>query len=87
LDVTEDVVIVNAADTEAPAPTVTDAGTVTPALLLAKATTAPPAAAGPFSVTVLAVVDPPPTTVFGDNVTADTPAGCTVRPVLTVTPL
>ena len=86
LAVTAVVVIVNAAETDVPPATVTDAGTVTPELLLASVTTAPPEGAGPFNVTLFAVVDPPPTTVFGDNVTAETPGGDTVKLPVTVLP-
>ena len=77
--VTAVVVMLNAADTVAPAATVTVAGAVAAPLLLISITTAPPAGAGPFSVTVFAVVDPPPTTDAGDNVTTVGTGGCTVR--------
>jgi hypothetical protein len=86
-DVTPVVVIVNAGETDVPPATVTDGGTVTPALLLLSVTTAPPDGAGPFNVTLFAVVDPPPTTVFGDKVTVETPGGDTVRLPVTVMPL
>ena len=79
--------MVNAGETDAPAATVTEAGTVTPELLLPSVTTAPPDGAGPFRVTLLAVVDTPPTTEIGDNVTVETPGGDTVKPLFTVTPL
>ena len=47
-----------------PATTVTDAGTVAAPFRLDKATTAPPAGAGPDSVTVQ-VLDAPPAIVAG----------------------
>ena len=58
----------------APAATVTLAGTVAAALSLESATCAPPAGAGPFSVTV-AVEAFPPVTLAGVSVSADTVAG------------
>jgi len=84
--VTAVVVIVNAGDTVAPAATVTVPGTVAAALLLISVTTAPPAGAGPFSVTVFAVVDVPPTTDPGLRFTADALGGCTVKPPFAATP-
>jgi hypothetical protein len=66
--VTVVVVIVNDGETDAPAATVTDGGTVALGSLLARVTTAPPAGAGPFSATVFAVVDAPPSTDMGDRV-------------------
>jgi len=82
------VVMVNAGDTEAPPATVTEAGTVAAAgLLLVSVTTAPPAAAGPFSVTVFAVIDVPPKTDAADKVTTDGLGGCTVKVPVAVTPL
>jgi len=79
--------MVKAGETDAPAATVTVAGTVTDGLLLLSVTTAPPAGAAPFNVTVLAVVDTPPATVAGDSVTADTPGGTTFNVAVTVVPL
>jgi hypothetical protein len=64
-----------------PAATITEAGTVTPALLLARVTTAPPDGAAALSATV-PFVDLPPTTEDGDNVTAEiaaTPPEVTVK--------
>jgi len=81
------VVMVNAGDTVAPPATVTEAGTVAAGLLLVSVTTAPPAGAGPFSVTVFNVVEVPPTTDAGDNVTADGPGGCTVKIAVAAGPL
>jgi len=79
-ELTELVVMVNAGDTVAPPATVTEAGTVAAAgLLLVSVTTAPPAGAGPFSVTVFAVVDVPPSTDAGDNVTTDGLGASTVN--------
>jgi hypothetical protein len=84
--VTAVVVMVNAGETVAPAATVTEAGTVATALLLVIVTAVPPAGAGPLSVTVLTVVDAPPTTNAGDKVTADGLGGCTVKVPVAVTP-
>jgi hypothetical protein len=64
------VVIANVGDTVWPAATVTEAGTVTAALLLVSVTTAPPDGAAASSVTV-PLVDVPPTMEDGDKVTAD----------------
>ena len=62
----------------APAATVTDAGTWAAAVFeLVKVTTAPPAGAGPFNVTV-PVEDAPPTTDVGDKPTALRAAGAAV---------
>ena len=63
------VVMVNDGETIAPPATVTEAGTVALGELLVSVTTAPPDGAGPFSATVFAVVDAPPTTDMGDRVT------------------
>jgi hypothetical protein len=79
--------MLKAAETDAPPATVTEAGTVTDGLLLASVTTAPPVGAGPFSVTVLAVVEVPPATVAGERFTAETPGGTTFNAAVLVTPL
>jgi hypothetical protein len=55
-------------DLSAPAGTVTDAGGVAAGFPLDSTTTAPPGGAGPFRVTVLAVVVPLPVTDVGDSV-------------------
>jgi len=86
LATTAEVVMVNAGDREAPAATVTEAGTTAAALLLVRVTSAPPAGAGPFSVTVLAVVDPPPTTEDGDSVTKVGLGGSTVSVAVGIAP-
>ena len=87
-ELTELVVMVNAGDTVAPAATVTEAGTVAAAgLPLVSVTTTPPAGAGPLSVTVFAVVDVPPSTDAGDNVTADGLGASTVNVAGAVTAL
>jgi hypothetical protein len=85
-ELTELVLMVNTGETEAPAATVTEAGTVAAALLLVSVTTAPPAGAGPLSVTVFKVVDAPPKTDDGDKVTNDGLGGCKVKLPITVTP-
>jgi hypothetical protein len=85
--VTADVVMVNVGETVAPAATVTEAGTPTPGSLLVRVTTAPPAGAGLLSVTLLAVVETPPTTEGGDRVTESTVTGLTVRFAPFCTPL
>jgi len=85
-ELTELVLMVNTGETEAPAATVTEAGTVAAALLLVSVTTAPPAGAGPLSVTVFKVVDVPPKTDDGDKVTNDGLGGCKVKLPITVTP-
>src|SRR3954454_6790968 len=87
-DVTEMTgVVVTANDAVvAPAPTVTEAGTAaTVVLLLVSVTTAPPAGAGPFSVT-LPVLPLPPATTDGFNVT-EPRRGFTTRAAVLVTPL
>ena len=78
------VVMVNAGETVAPAATVAEAGTAALGSLLVKVTTAPPDGAGALRVTVLSVVDPPPTTEAGDNVTAETAGGDTVSESVTL---
>jgi len=80
------VIIVNAGDTVAPAATVTVPGTVVLGSLLISVTIAPPAGAGPFSVTVFAVVDVPPTTDPGLRFTAVGLGGCTVKLPFAATP-
>lgn len=87
LAVTAVVVMVNTGDTDAPPATVTEAGTAATALLLASVTTAPLEAAGPVSVTVLAIVDVPPTTDAGDKVTAEALGGNTVNVAVAGVPL
>jgi len=86
LTVTAVVVIVNAGDTVVPPATVTEAGTVVLGSLLVSVTTAPPAGAGPFSVTVFAVVEVPPSTDAGDNVTVEAVSGPTVKVAIAVAP-
>ena len=82
---TERVVTVNVADV-AFAATVTLAGTCAAAvLLLDNVTTAPPAGAGPFSVTVPVEVAPAGTEV-GFRVTELRTAAVTVKPALWVEP-
>ena len=63
--------------------TVTLASTWAAGLLLDKATTAPPAGAGPLRVTV-PVEEKPPTTVFGFSASALNGGGVTVRPAVWV---
>ena len=80
--------MVNAGDTVAPPATVTEAGTAaTPGLLLISVTTTPPAGAGAFSVIVFKVVDVPPKTDAGDNVTAEGLGGNTVKIAVAAGPL
>src|SRR3990170_2305020 len=62
----------------APAATVTLAGSVAAALLLDSATSAPPAGAGPFKLTV-PVEDSPPVTLAGLTETAASAGGLIVR--------
>jgi hypothetical protein len=56
----------------------TEAGTVALGSPLLSVTNAPPDGAGAVRVTVLSVVDPPPTTELGDKVTAETEGADTV---------
>ena len=81
------VVMVKAADTVAPAATVTVAGTCAAPLLLVNVTTSPFAGAGAFKVTVFPVVDVPPCTAAGVNVTDAGAGGSTVRPAVAAGPL
>ena len=69
----------------APAATVTVAGAVTAGLLLETATCAPPAGAGPFSVTV-PVAAAPPVTLAGPTFSAETTGGSTVSEAVPVAP-
>lgn len=86
LKVTASVVIGKAGETVAPAGTVTEAGTAAAALLLVRVTTAPPTGAGAFKVTVLAVVEPPPTMDNGERVTDESPNTVTLKLVVAVLP-
>src|SRR2546425_1272678 len=70
----------------APTGTVTLPGTVAAVLLLDRVTDAPPAGAGPFSVTV-PVEFPPPVTVVGFSASERRAAGFTVRVAGRGTPL
>ena len=79
-------VIGNAGETDAPAATVTEAGTVVLGSLLVSVTTAPPDGAGPFKLTV-AVVETPPRTEADVKVTVEAASGPTVRVAGTLTPL
>jgi hypothetical protein len=72
---TEDVLIGNVPVID-PAPTVTLAGTTAAASLLYRVTTAPPAGAGPVSVTV-PVAEAPPVRLAGLNATELTEAAAT----------
>ena len=79
------VVTVNVVDV-LPADTVTVAGTwAAAALLLESVTTAPPAGAAPFSVTVPVELVPPVTDV-GFRVTVDTTAGLMLRVAFALPP-
>lgn len=73
----------------APAGTVTLAGTLAAPLLLERRTCAPPAGAGPFSVTVPVEDCKPPTTLVGFNVNEETVGsggGMTVSVAVCVAP-
>jgi len=83
---TSDVVIVNTGDTLVPAATVTEAGTVTPELLLDRFTTVS-AGAIPFMVTLLAVLAVLPMIDEGDRVTEAGVNGMSVIPFITTAPL
>ena len=83
--VTAVVVIVKVTDV-APAETVTLAGTDADADELCRVTFAPAAGAGPFRVTVFAVVLLPPTMETGDSVTDETADGTSVNVALVLTP-
>jgi len=83
---TDEVVIVNAGDAVAPAATVTEAGTTTPASLLVKVTLTPPAGAGPFRFTLFNVVETPPTTNVGERTTETSVIVFTVRVAVLLTP-
>jgi hypothetical protein len=72
------VAIVNVGEVVAPAPTVTEAGSVTPGSLLERFTTIPLEGALPFSTTV-PVVDAPPVTELAATFKNDNAGGCTVR--------
>jgi len=78
--------MVKAGDTDAPSATITEAGTVAAGLLLRSVTTAPPAGAGPFKLTV-AVVGMPPRITAVDKVTVEAESGPTVKVAGTVSPL
>ena len=69
----------------APAATVTLAGTEAAALLLDSVTTAPPAGAGAFSVTV-PVAELPPVTLVGLTVSDEALGGSTVSEAVRVAP-
>ena len=69
-----------------PAATVTFAGVVEDALLLDRVTTAPPAGAGLFNVTV-PVEEVPPNTVAGFMASVDIVRGLIVSPAVAVEPL
>ena len=71
----------------APAGTVTLGGTEAAELLLDSVTCAPPAGAGPFSVTVPKASCKPPITVDGFTASEERIAGITVRVAVRVTPL
>lgn len=71
---------------EAPAATVTLAGTVAEPLLLERVTTVPPAGANPVRVTV-PVDDVPPVTLVGFSATLESAAGLIVRVAVCVPPV
>ena len=78
---TTDVVVIKKVAEEAPAGTVTEAGTVAALVLeLDKVTTAPPGGAGAFSTTELEepAGTTPPVTVVGERTTDDRLTGLTV---------
>ena len=80
--------IVNTGELVTPSATVTDDGTAAvDGLLLVKVITAPPAGAGAFSVKRFPVVDTPPDTDAGDNVSADTVSGFTTSVSVLLMPL
>src|SRR5712692_4417632 len=84
---TDEVVMVKYGDAEAPAATVTEAGTTTPGLLLVKVTLIPPAGAGPVRLTLFNVAGEPPTTDVGESATESNATGLTVSTAVLVTPL
>ena len=69
-----------------PSGTITLGGTVAAELLLESMTAAPPAGAGPLSVTVPVDDCTPPTTLDGFNVSEETVGGVTVSDAEGVTP-
>ena len=69
-----------------PAGTVTLGGTLAALLSLESITCAPPAGAGPLSVTVPVEVPTPPTTLLGFSVSEDTVGGVTESEADGVTP-
>jgi hypothetical protein len=79
------VVIVKLTDV-APAGTVTHTGTEADGDELCSGTIAPPAGAGPFRVTVFAVVLLPPVVEAGDRTTDETAAGTSVNVALVLAP-
>jgi hypothetical protein len=82
------VLIVNGADTVAPAAIVMVAGTVAiDGRSTDRVTTAPAAGAGVLKVTVLLVVEKPPITDVGDRVSAVRVIGVTVSWLMSVEPL
>jgi hypothetical protein len=88
VELTDEVVIVNVAEV-APAATVTLAGTVAEALLLASETTTPPLGAALVRVTV-PVDDVPPVTLVGltaSEASAAAAAGVMLRPAVLLEPL